>query len=56
MPNTTLINNNNTIVTLHIQLPNNIVLKSTHEGNIKLAALPKEETKAHAFPYITSGA
>ena len=41
---------------LHVKLPNGTVLKSTNEGNLQLSALPKEATKAHVFPHITSGA
>ena len=56
MQNTPSKNKKKTIIPLHVQLPNGTVLKSTHEGNIQLAALPKEATKAHVFPHITYGA
>ena len=55
MTTTPLINKKKTIIPLRVQIANGTVLKSTHERNIRLNALPKEETKAHIFPYITSG-
>ena len=41
---------------LHVQLPNVTLLKSIYEGNLQLAVLTKESTKAHVVPHITSGA
>ena len=51
MKNTPLINS-----TPSFQLTNGTVSKSTHEGNLQLATLPKEATKARVLPHITSGA
>ena len=41
IPNTPLIIIKDKNIPLHVQLPNVTVLKSTHEGNIELSALPK---------------
>ena len=43
------------ILPLNVQLTNGTVLKSTHEGNLQLATLPKEATKSSVLPHITSG-
>ena len=44
------------ILPLYVQLTNGTVLKSTHAGNIRLTALPKESTKSHILLHTKSGA
>ena len=56
MSNTTLISKNKTFLSLHVQLTNITVLKSTHEGNLQLTVLPEESTKEHVLPPTTFGA
>ena len=55
MPNTPLINKR-IKSSLYVKPPNVAVLKSTHEINIQLTAIPTESTKSHVFPHITYGA
>ena len=54
MPNTTLINKKKTILLLHVQLINGTLLKSTHGGNLQIAAQPKKSTKSHVFTHVIS--
>ena len=45
---------NKPILSLRVQLPNVKVLKSTHDGNLQITALPNKATNSHVLPHITS--